>query len=676
MEGLDLDAFLLSASFVFFLAGGIGGVANNRNPRVANLVSHAGSFLGGIFGIVAAMRVLLLQKTTVLSVWHLVPDVVLTFRVDMLSAFFLFIIFVLAVAVSVYSIGYVTKYYQRKNVGLLGAGLNVFLLSMVAVVTVDNGFSFLLVWELMSLASFFLVMLEHEKSEVRKAGFVYMVMTHFGTMFIVLAFFTLFLFAGNFQFGAFESVGPRLSVGLKSFVFLMAFIGFGTKAGMIPLHIWLPRAHPAAPSHVSALMSAVMIKTAIYGLLRVSYDFLGGGPAWWGAIVLGIGMVSAIIGVLYGLVENDMKRFLAYSSAENMGIIFMGVGTSLLFNAYHHPVPGALALTAALYHVLNHAIFKGLLFMGAGAVLYATHIKNINQLGGLIRRMPWTAGLFLIGGMALSALPPLNGFVSEWATFQSLLHLAFDVENPGWKLIGSLAAAALGLTGAFVAGAVVKHFGIAFLAMPRTSQAEHAREVPLSMRMGMVILALGTMLLGIWPGLVVRVTEGIVRRYFDAEVTGNAMFYIPFVERPGEGLSLGVVLIAFSVLLLLSLVLLRVWVGKSNNHVDETWNCGAPLQPSMEYTGTSYSYPVLMIFKWLYHSRRQVDVRSEHTYFPKHIRHWLQIHSVIESKLYRPLVQLAVFLSRRIRTIQSGNLQSYLAYMIATLILFLLWFGR
>ncbi|MFB9760403.1 hydrogenase 4 subunit B [Ectobacillus funiculus] len=673
MKGLDLDTFTLGTVFLFFLLGGIGGVVSSRNPRIANLVAHVGSFSGGLFGTVTAIRVLVFKKSVVLTTWYVVPNVALTFRIDMLSAFFLLIISVLAVSVSVYAIGYVTEYYNRKNVGLLGAGLNLFLLSMVAVVTVDNGFSFLLAWELMSLASFFLVMLEHEKPEVRNAGFVYVAMTHFGTVFIILSFLTLFLFAGNFEFSAFESVGPQLSTPLKNLIFLMTLVGFGTKAGMIPLHIWLPRAHPAAPSHVSALMSGVMIKTAVYGLLRVSYDFLGGGSAWWGAIVLVVGVISALVGILYGLTENDMKRFLAYSSAENMGIIFMGIGSSMLFNVYGHKVLGALALTAALYHVFNHAIFKGLLFMGAGSVLYATHTKNVNQLGGLIHRMPWTSALFLIGGIALSALPPFNGFISEWAIFQSLLHLAFDLENPGWKLMGCLAAAALGLTGAFVAGGVVKHFGTAFLAIPRTSHAEQAKEVPLSMRLGMAALALLALLLGIWPGFALWITEGIVGRYFDARITGNAVFYIPFEGRPGEALSLGGVLIAFATLLLLSLVLLRLWLGKSNNQVDETWNCGTPLQPSMEYTGTSYSHPVLMIFHWLYRPRRQVEVQGEYTYYPKRIHHQLQVYSVIESKLYRPLVRLTVFLSQRIRMIQSGNLQSYLAYMIITLILLLLW---
>jgi hydrogenase-4 component B len=354
-----------------------------------------------------------------------------------------------------------------------------------------------------------------------------------------------------------------------------------------------------------------------------------------------------------------------------MGIIFIGLGSSLLFYSYHQPLLGALALTALLYHVLNHAVFKGLLFMGAGSILYSTHTKNINQLGGLIRKMPWTAAFFLIGGMALASLPPLNGFISEWATIQSLLHLSFSIENPVWKVLGGLAAALLGLTGAFVAGGVVKHFGTAFLGMPRTSHAKMAKEVPVSMRIGMMLLSISTFVLGVWPGAVLRITKGITERYFHQSLTGNAILYVPY-KQSAESISLGGVFIIFAVLLGLLILGLRVWVGSSRNQYDETWNCGTPLQPTMGYTGTSFSHPVLMIFKKLYKNNRSVDVYGEYRYFPKKIRHRVQNQSLIETTLYRPIIGITVFLSKRFRAIQNGNLQSYLAYMVITLILLLL----
>jgi hydrogenase-4 component B len=669
MEGLAKQLFELS--LWLFLIGALGGISLSGKAKWANYISHGSSFFGGLLGAISAIFILLTNQPISITAWTIISDVALRFRVDSLSAFFLLVISIGAVAVSIYSIGYVTEYYEKKPVGLLGGGLNIFLLSMVAVVTVDNSLTFLISWELMSIVSFFLVMFEHEKQEIRSAGYVYVVMTHFGTLFITLSFLTLFFFTKSLDFHGFAQAGHRLPDSVKSVIFLMSLIGFGTKAGMVPLHVWLPRAHPAAPSHVSALMSAVMIKTAVYGLLRVIYDFLGAGDSWWGAVLVAFGVISALLGILFGLAENDIKRFLAYSSAENMGIIFIGLGSSLLFYSYHQPLLGALALTALLYHVLNHAVFKGLLFMGAGSILYSTHTKNINHLGGLIRKMPWTAAFFLIGGMALASLPPLNGFISEWATIQSLLHLAFSIENPVWKVLGGLAAALLGLTGAFVAGGVVKHFGTAFLGMARTSHAELAKEVPVSMRIGMMILSIGTFVLGVWPGAVLRITKGITEGYFHQSLTGSAILYVPY-KKSVESISLFGVVIIFAVLLGLLILGLRLWVGRSRNHYDETWNCGTPLQPRMGYTGTSYSHPVLMIFKKLYQNNRTVDVYGEYRYFPKKIRHSLQNSSLIESNLYRPIIGITLFLSKRFRAIQNGNLQSYLAYMVITLILLLL----
>lgn len=670
MEDLEKQLFVLA--LLFFVFGAFTGIALGRKAKWANTISHSCSFIGGLFGAAASLFVLLTKQPISVTAWPIVSDIVLRFRVDGLSAFFLLVISVLTIAVSIYSIGYVTEYYGKKPIGLLCSGLNVFLLSMVAVITVDNSFTFLLAWELMSIVSFFLVMFEHEKPEIRKAGYVYVVMTHFGTFFIILSFLIFFYFTKSLDFQTFIHTGNHLPASVKSAIFLMSLIGFGTKAGMVPLHVWLPRAHPAAPSHVSALMSAVMIKTAVYGLLRVCFDFLGGGATWWGAVLVGLGVISSLLGILFGIAENDMKRFLAFSSSENMGIVFMGLGASLLFHSYHQPLLGALALTALLYHVLNHAVFKGLLFMGAGSVLFSTHTKNINELGGLIRRMPWTAALFLIGGIALASLPPLNGFMSEWATFQSLLHLSFSINHSIWKVTGVLTAAALGLTGAFVAIGVVKHFGTAFLGLPRTKHAEHANEVPISMRLGMMILALGTLILGIWPGFVLQMTNNIVYGYFHKSLTGSTMLYVPF-KHTKESLSLGGVFSIFIVLLVLVLIILRVWVGKSNKQFDETWNCGTPLVPSMSYTGTSYSHPILMIFKKIYGNKRSVEVYGEYEYYPKLVRHRLKTESSIESKVYRPLINLTVFLSQRLRVIQSGNLQSYLAYMIITLIVLLLW---
>lgn len=673
MSGVGLK-FLFLASYFMFLFGVIGSFASYRSPRIANWISHLSSLVGGVFSGLLALLVLLFNKMVSITAWEIVPGVTLSFRVDSLSAFFLLLLSLLVVSVSLYSLGYVKEYYGRKSVSLLAAGFALFIVSMMAVVTVDNSFTFLMAWEFMSLVSFLLVMLEHEKADVRNAGYVYVVMTHLGTGFIFLSFLTLYLLSGHIDFAWYKEIGAMLPQSVKNMIFIASFIGFGTKAGLIPLHVWLPRAHPAAPSHISALMSAVMIKTAIYGMIRFIYDFLGGGSLWWGAVILGVGVITAVLGILYGLMENDIKRFLAYSSAENMGIIFMGLGCSLIFGAYHHPALGALALTASLYHVFNHGVFKGLLFMGAGAVLYGTHTKNVEQLGGLIRKMPWTGFLFLIGGLSLSAFPPFNGFISEWVTFQSLLHLAFDLNHPGWKVTGGILAALLGITGAFVAGGFVKIFGTAFLAMPRTSLGEQAKEVPYVMHIGMGILAVASLLLGIWPEGALRMTHPIVGQYFPVPaLQGGDFLLLPVAKGGDEGLSLGVLLLAFILILGASGLLLRLFFGKSKNQVGETWNCGTPLHAGMEYTGTSFSHPILRIFQWIYRPHPMLDRYGEHPYFPKKIRYNLQIRPFFEEILYKPLVRFILYLSKEIRLLQNGNLQSYLAYMIVTLILLLVW---
>ena len=349
---------------------------------------------------------------------------------------------------------------------------------MTLVVIADNGFFFLIVWELMSLLSYFLVVTEHEKADVRYAGFFYLIMTHVGTAFIILTFLIFFQGGGSFSFETFRHPEQPLPEGMRTLVFLMALIGFGTKAGIVPLHVWLPYAHPAAPSHISALMSGVMIKTAIYALIRVYFDFLGGQfPWWWGFVVLVIGAVSALLGVMYALMEHDLKSLLAFHSVENIGIILLGIGAGMIFQTYGLKELAALGLLAGLYHTINHAMFKALLFLGAGSLLYATHTRNMEEYGGLLRRMPWTGVFFLIGAVSISALPPTNGFVSEWLVFQSLF-LSFQLPTVFLKLMLPIAAAMLALTGVLALACFAKAFGISFLALPRSTHARHAEEVP------------------------------------------------------------------------------------------------------------------------------------------------------------------------------------------------------
>jgi hydrogenase-4 component B len=390
-----LDIYLFLGLVTFYLIGSLSSIILYKKDRICSYISFLSAAGGSLLGVIFSLSVIF--GDTFYLIFSQESYLKFGFFVDKLSAFFILVISIGVFAVSIFSTGYVKEYFGKKNIGLLGFLYNIFILSMIFVVSANNAIMFLIVWELMSVISYFLVVYEHEKPETRKAGFIYIVMTHIGTGFIILSFLIFAGTSGSFSFETFRAAGSTMTPLLKDLAFIFAFIGFGTKAGIVPLHIWLPYAHPAAPSNVSALMSGVMIKTAIFMLIRISFDFLGASQSWWGYIVLTVGTISAILGILYAVVEQDMKRMLAFSSIENIGIILIGLGASMIFLASEKPILCAIAMIAALYHLLNHSVFKGLLFMGAGSILYSTHTKNIEKLGGMIKRMPISAILILIG---------------------------------------------------------------------------------------------------------------------------------------------------------------------------------------------------------------------------------------------------------------------------------------
>ncbi len=406
----------------------------------------------------------------------------LALRVDGLSAFFLVVIGVVGAAASVYGFGYSAAYEGRYSLRLLGAMLNVLLLSLSVQVMADNALTFLMAWEAMSLSAYALVLTEHDRPGTVRAAHWYIAIMHAGFVALVAMF--LLLSAGELTTSFASMRSAVLTPGTRNAVFVLAMLGFGAKAGIAPLHVWLPMAHPVAPSHVSALLSGVVIKMGVYGLLRVTIDLLGGGPAWWGGVVLAVGTVSALLGVLYALMEHDLKRLLAYHSVENIGIIFIGIGAGLMFQTYGLVALAALGVVSGLYHTINHACFKALLFLGAGAVLHATGTRNMEEMGGLIKRMPCTALFFLIGACAIAGLPPLNGFASEWLVFQALLG-GSAIPQPEVAVLMPVAVAMLALTSGLAAACFVKAFGITFLAIPRSREAELAHEAPRSMQVGM-----------------------------------------------------------------------------------------------------------------------------------------------------------------------------------------------
>ena len=492
---------LLDIALFGYAVGALGAIVFLRASRAANGWAFGWAAFGGLCGVLGCGWALFAGKLDdpVPLLPSLLPYVQFTARLDALSAFFGLIVSLLALALSVYSLGYARGFYGRKNVGVLGVFFNSLLLATTLVFLADNAFFFLIAWEVMALSAYLLVSFEHEQEETRRAGVLFFVMSHIGTGCLILGFLLLFQAAGgDYSFARFHTLGATMPPLRRDAVFLLFLAGFGVKAGIVPLHPWLPAAHPVAPSNVSALMSGVLIKTGIYGMTRVFFDFLGTPPVWWGVTVLTIGTVSAVLGVLYALMQHDLKRLLAYHSIENIGIILMGLGASLMFLNAGHPALAALALLAGLYHTINHAIFKALLFLGAGAVLHATHTRDMERLGGLAKRMPSTAFFFLIGAVAISALPPLNGFVSEWLTYQSLLQ-GFGATASLLRLMFPIAGALLALTGALAAACFVKAFGITFLAQPRSQHARDAHEASFTMLLGQGILTIVCVVLGLFP---------------------------------------------------------------------------------------------------------------------------------------------------------------------------------
>ncbi len=671
-------ALFFYAQVLLHVLGGIAGFLFEPHGEKANRATHSLAVLAGLAGTLFSLGILFTGKAWALELPAVFPFGGLRFAVDSFSAFFILAISFLSIAASIFAIGYTREYQQKKNIALLGFFYNFFILSMVLVVAVQNAFYFLFFWELMSLASYFLVIFEHEKPEARSAGILYLIMTHIGTAFIAAAFLLLFIHAGSFSFDSFRLAASTLPSALKNIIFLAAFIGFGTKAGVIPLHIWLPKAHPQAPSHVSALMSGVMIKTAIYAFSIFLFNFLGETPAWWGYAVLGMAILSTLLGILYALMENDLKRLLAFSSIENIGIILLGVGMALVFKALHQPIYMVFALVAALYHVINHAVFKGFLFLGAGSVLHSTHTRNMEDLGGLIRKMPWTAVFFLIGAMAISALPPLNGFVSEWLTFIALL-LGFQGVGEGMHFFSPVLAALLGLAGALAATCFVKAFGISFLGKARSQHAAGAHEVSGSMKLGMGILAVSCLGLSLTAPWILKVLRTVAQVLSGAEVPMEALVQKLFLTSPSGSSQFSPLLI--TAILLGSLagtaILLRIVLGKKLVRLGPSWDCGMPgLEPRMQYTSTGYSKPLRRIFSFLYQPTRRVELEDEgHELLRTAQRFESKITHPVDEWVYRPLADLVALFSQKAKQIQTGHIQLYLSYIFITLILLLLFVG-
>ncbi|HKU33755.1 MAG TPA: hydrogenase 4 subunit B [Candidatus Nitrosotalea sp.] len=670
------NLILFQISVLLFLGGALLGLLS-RNSRFSRHAIFVPSMIGSIFTIMFSIGVIT-GKPITWMIPNAVPFFDLEIFVDGISAFFLLIIGIVSFAVSLYSIGYSKEYQIEKRTAALGFLFNIFVLSMILVVSSNNAFFFLVFWESMSLTSFFLVIYDHDKEENLKSGMTYLVMTHLGTAFIFASFLLGYIQTGSFSFDSFRHGSAGFPLFVKNLVFIFAFIGFGTKAGMVPLHGWLPKAHPSAPSNISALMSAVMIKIGIYGIIRTIFDFSGFGVSpdfvWWGMLLIVFGSASAIVGVLYAVVERDIKRALAFSSIENIGIILVGLGLSVVFASFQLTAFAVLALVASMYHTINHAVFKGLLFMGAGSVVSATHTKNIEHLGGLVKQMPWTALLFLIGAISISGLPPFNGFVSEWFTMQSLLS-SHHIPSTILQISIAFASLPFALTIGIAAATFVKLFGMTFLSKARSKHAIHTKEVSRSMILGMSILAAACVLLGVVPYL----GTSLISTAFHLSSQPSSPFDSVSIQNSSgksfANLSMPVVVIILSSVLVAIFGFIRVIGGNTKKTAYGTWDCGfGGLNERMEYTPTSLSQPIRAVFKVFFKPHNQTEKESfgENPYLLKTVKIETVVKNIFEEMLYAPMVSSFVFFFDKVRRLQTGKINAYLLYIMITLVLLLL----
>jgi formate hydrogenlyase subunit 3/multisubunit Na+/H+ antiporter MnhD subunit len=657
---LLLDWILITA--LGWLVIGLIGVSF---PRKLTLISRVLFPLGAVLGLVLALLALsgMVAGPQVRILPLGLPDLPFHLRLDALSGFFLFLLGATGAGISIYTAGYFRK-GEGTAPGLQCLLYHIFLSSMAFVMLADDGYAFMVSWETMALSSFFLVTSEHRHAEIRRAGYLYLLVAHIGAVGILLSFGVMAGSAGDYTFDAmrdFSILGfwPTIA-------FLLALFGFGAKAGLLPLHIWLPEAHPAAPSPVSAMMSGVMLKTAIYGMLRVSFDLLHAQLWWWGILLLLFGLATALFGVIFSAIQTDMKRLLAYSSIENIGLIVVGFGLTVIFKSFLLPHLAALALTATLYHCLNHAFFKSLLFLCTGSVLHATGERNLGQLGGLIHRMPWVTWLALVGVLASAGLPPLNGFVSEWLLLQSFLFTS-GLPQGYLNMLLPVVAAAIALIAALAGFAMVKFFGVVFLGQPREEKLAQAHDAGRLERIGLLWLATGCILLGLFPNVVIALLDPVTRLLVgsglrDAASSHGWWLLAPISE---DRASYSPAIFFGSIALFMPLV---YWAVRRYYHGRlkrvPAWDCGFPLQTSrMQDTAEGFGQPIRRIFSPFF--KRTHEHPSPFDTQPRY-------RSLVEDPLwywlYLPIAKIVEYGTRLIAFLQQGRIAIYLLYSFVTLL--------
>ncbi len=651
---------LVLSSILILLAGAALALLLRAHPSRAQAAGVWSAAAASAAGLFAAARVLLTGRPEAFSAAWNVPLGSLTFSLDPLAAFFLVPVFLLSGLAAVYGAGYLKAYAGRKPLGLAWAAFNLLTASMAVVFTAANAVLFMTGWELMAASSFLLVLFEHEKPQARRAGFIYLAAGGAGAL-MLLAFFSLLAPAsGPLDFASFRG----LSGGAAAAAFLLALTGFGLKAGFIPLHVWLPEAHPAAPSHVSAVMSGVMIKTGVYGLVR-ALSFLKPWPEWWGWTVLALGAASCLGGALFALAQHELKRVLAYSSIENVGIILLALGLGMTGSAHGADALAALAFAGALLHVLNHSLFKGLLFMGAGSVLHGAGTAELEALGGLAKRMPSTALLFLAGSAAACALPPFNGFAGEFLIYLGSFR-SVTATGPA-ALAGVLAGLALASAGALAAAAFVRAGGTAFLGEPRAARTAAAHEAGAAMLAPMYVLAALCLAAGLAAPLLLGPAAAAAAAAFGAPLGAAAALDAsgPLLWVSGSGLALLALAAAVA-------AARRYCLGGRKPAEAGTWDCGyAAPSPRMQYGASSFSQPLTDFFQPLLRKLGQYPVISE--YFPARASFSTEAQAVFYNSFYMPAAARIRDLAYRFSWLQHGRLQIYILYIVVTLMGLLLW---
>jgi hydrogenase-4 component B len=590
------------------------------------------------------------------------------FRLDMLAAFFLVVVNLGAAAASLFAIGYGRHETAPERVLPFYPA---FLAGMNLVVLADDAFTFLVSWEFMSLSSWALVMAHHRVRDNVHAGYVYLVMASFGTLCLLLAYGMLAGPDGNYAFAAIRAAPP--AAGTAAAVLLLVLLGAGSKAGLVPLHVWLPLAHPAAPSHVSALMSGVMTKVAVYGFVRIVLDLLGSPVWWWSMVVLLLGGVTAVMGVLYALMQHDLKRLLAYHTVENIGIIFIGLGLALAFRAHGMPAAAALALTAGLFHVFNHSVFKSLLFFGAGAVLTSTGARDMEHLGGLIHRMPATAFAFLVGCVAISALPPFNGFVSEWLTFQAIL-LSPQLPSWGLRLLVPAVGALLALSAALAAACFVKAFGVTFLGRPRTPAAQHAQETDRWSLTAMLGLAALCLVAGILPGIFIDALAPVVTGFVgDRMPVQNGIAWLSIVPIAESRSSYNGLLVFLFIAISGTLAAMAIHrLASAALRRGPAWDCGYPdPSPATQYTAGSFAQPIRRVFGTpVFGAREHVQMPPPGDMRPARLD--VELHDRIWDAIYAPIAGAVGFAADKLNHMQFLTIRQYLTLVFTALVSLLL----